>query len=97
MRIHFNQNSQYTINTRIESDTTSSTWKSHLSFQKRRHDLNDHHKKKYSKDEEEMTEWLGRGNVIYKSVGLGLMDLVVGNELVRIARENDYGVIVEDF
>lgn len=44
-----------------------------------------------------MTEWLARGNVIYKSIGLGLMDLVVGNELVRLARDMDYGTFVSDF
>ncbi|KAH8599809.1 hypothetical protein B0O99DRAFT_610307 [Bisporella sp. PMI_857] len=82
---------------RSESESTNSSWISHLSFQKRRHDLNDHHKKKHSKDEEEMTEWLARGNVIYKSVGLGLVDLVVGDELVRFAREKGYGITVDDF
>jgi hypothetical protein len=30
-------------------------------------------------------------------VGLGLMDVVVGNELVRLGRERGLGVVVEDF
>ena len=80
-----------------ESDSTNNTWTSHLSFRKRHHDLNDHHEKKHSRDEEEMTEWLARGNVIYKSIGLGLMDLVVGNEFVRLARDMGCGTLVADF
>jgi ornithine cyclodeaminase/alanine dehydrogenase-like protein (mu-crystallin family) len=44
-----------------------------------------------------MMEWLTRGNVIYKSVGLGLMDVVVGNELVIKARERGIGTFIEDF
>uniref|UniRef100_L7IU76 Ornithine cyclodeaminase/mu-crystallin family protein n=1 Tax=Pyricularia oryzae (strain P131) TaxID=1143193 RepID=L7IU76_PYRO1 len=41
--------------------------------------------------------WLQRGNVIYKSVGMGLMDLAVGMHLVRFAREKNVGSHVEDF
>lgn len=44
-----------------------------------------------------MTRWLGEGNVIYKSVGFGLMDLVVGGDLVRMAREKGVGVTIQDF
>jgi len=44
-----------------------------------------------------MTEWLARGNVIYKSIGLGLMDLVVGNEFVRLARDMGCGTLIADF
>ncbi|EMC98302.1 hypothetical protein BAUCODRAFT_66668 [Baudoinia panamericana UAMH 10762] len=44
-----------------------------------------------------LMEWLTRGNVIYKSVGIGLMDVVVGNELVRMARERGIGVTIEQF
>lgn len=47
--------------------------------------------------EEGLWEWLTRGNVIYKSVGMGLMDLVVGGELIRFARERDLGVTIQDF
>lgn len=47
--------------------------------------------------EKGLWEWLQKGNVIYKSVGLGLMDLVAAGELVRIARERDIGTMVEDF
>ncbi|KAI6353482.1 hypothetical protein MCOR25_008968 [Pyricularia grisea] len=41
--------------------------------------------------------WLQRGNVIYKSVGMGLMDLAVGMHLVEFAREKKVGSHVEDF
>ncbi|OQO13442.1 hypothetical protein B0A48_01670 [Cryoendolithus antarcticus] len=44
-----------------------------------------------------LKEWLTRGNVVYKSVGLGLMDVVVGGEIVRMARERGMGVTIEDF
>lgn len=44
-----------------------------------------------------LKEWLFKGNVIYKSVGLGLMDVVVGDGLVRLARERGIGTQIEDF
>jgi ornithine cyclodeaminase/alanine dehydrogenase-like protein (mu-crystallin family) len=44
-----------------------------------------------------MSRWLSTGNVIYKSVGMGLMDLVVGGELVRLARERGIGTTIQDF
>jgi ornithine cyclodeaminase/alanine dehydrogenase-like protein (mu-crystallin family) len=47
--------------------------------------------------EEPMARWLREGNVIYKSVGLGLMDLVVGGEMVKLARERGIGTTIEDF
>ncbi|KAF3394460.1 Uncharacterized protein F1880_005060 [Penicillium rolfsii] len=53
---------------------------------------------KESADEEKsLREWVERGNVIYKSVGLGLMDLVTGGDLVRLARARGLGTTVEDF
>lgn len=48
-------------------------------------------------EEKSLREWVERGNVIYKSVGLGLMDLVTGGDLVRLARERNLGTTVEDF
>jgi len=54
-------------------------------------------KKKQSQQEDQMSRWLSSGNVIYKSVGMGLMDLVVGEDLVRLAREKGIGLNVEDF
>ncbi|KAM0163272.1 hypothetical protein ACHAQE_003386 [Botrytis cinerea] len=47
--------------------------------------------------EDSMSRWLRNGNVIYKSVGMGLMDLVVGAELIKLAREKGVGVSVEGF
>ncbi|OJJ39569.1 hypothetical protein ASPWEDRAFT_150842 [Aspergillus wentii DTO 134E9] len=48
-------------------------------------------------DAKSLREWVQRGNVIFKSVGLGLMDLVTGGDLVRLARERNVGTTVEDF
>ncbi|OTB03606.1 hypothetical protein M426DRAFT_60089 [Hypoxylon sp. CI-4A] len=44
-----------------------------------------------------LARWLSTGNVIYKSVGLGLMDLVVGFEIVRLANERGVGSHIEGF
>lgn len=69
-----------------------------LIFRKRNHTLGHHGpEKKQSKDEREMNNWLVNGNVIYKSVGLGLMDLVVGVELVELAKIKGVGVTVPEF
>jgi ornithine cyclodeaminase/alanine dehydrogenase-like protein (mu-crystallin family) len=44
-----------------------------------------------------LKEWLTKGNVIYKSVGLGLMDVTVGNVLIQTARERGIGTTIERF
>ncbi|KAM0716620.1 hypothetical protein Q7P37_008065 [Cladosporium fusiforme] len=44
-----------------------------------------------------LKEWLTRGNVIFKCVGIGLMDVVVGNELIRMARQRGVGTTIENF
>ncbi|KAK3504012.1 hypothetical protein B0T13DRAFT_522993 [Neurospora crassa] len=44
-------------------------------------------KKKKKETEDELARWLQKGNVIYKSVGLGLMDLTVGMQLVDFAEQ----------
>ncbi|KAH8730864.1 hypothetical protein GQ44DRAFT_823016 [Phaeosphaeriaceae sp. PMI808] len=49
------------------------------------------------KAEKSLIEWLQRGNVIYKSVGLGLMDVVVGMDLVRLADERGIGTKIANF
>lgn len=49
------------------------------------------------KKEDSSARWLQRGNVIYKSVGLGLMDLSVGLRLVEFAREKGVGSHIDDF
>lgn len=47
--------------------------------------------------EQGLFEWLNKGNVIYKMVGLGLMDLVVGSELIRLGVERGIGTNIPDF
>ena len=42
-----------------------------------------------------MAVWLAEGNVIYKSVGMGTMDLSVGMHLINFAREKNVGSHVE--
>ena len=44
-----------------------------------------------------LKEWIERGNVIFKLVGLGLLDLVAGNEILRLAKERAIGLDVEHF
>ncbi|KAK3682476.1 UbiD family decarboxylase [Podospora appendiculata] len=50
-----------------------------------------HHSKKKHEDAEHLAKWLQTGNVIYKSVGLGLMDLTVGLHLIQFAK--DRGIV----
>ncbi len=47
--------------------------------------------------EKGLKDWLMKGNVLYKSVGLGLMDLRVGGDLVIIARARGIGTTIQDF
>lgn len=47
--------------------------------------------------EDHLARWLQGGNVIYKSVGLGLMDLTVGMKLIEIAKEKGLGSHIEGF
>lgn len=44
-----------------------------------------------------LMEWLQKGNVIYKSVGLGLMDVVVGSDLVALADSRGIGTRIDNF
>lgn len=44
-----------------------------------------------------LAQWLQTGNVIYKSVGLGLMDLSVGMHVVEFAKGKEVGTQVEGF
>ena len=48
-------------------------------------------------DKSGLKEWLTKGNVIYKSVGLGLMDIVVGNGLIDYARGRKIGTTINNF
>jgi ornithine cyclodeaminase/alanine dehydrogenase-like protein (mu-crystallin family) len=52
---------------------------------------------KDGEDEGGLVKWLQEGNVVYKSVGLGLMDVVVGSESVRIANERNMGTVIDGF
>lgn len=47
------------------------------------------------KKEDALVRWLRDGTVIYKSVGLGLMDLVVGMHLVELAQEKGVGTHID--
>ncbi|PHH90396.1 hypothetical protein CDD83_3810 [Cordyceps sp. RAO-2017] len=49
------------------------------------------------KKEDSLARWLRDGTVVYKSVGLGLMDLVVGMHLVKLANKKNVGTLIEDF
>ncbi|GAB0137939.1 hypothetical protein EsDP_00006190 [Epichloe bromicola] len=50
-----------------------------------------------SKKEDGLARWLRDGTVVYKSVGLGLMDLVVGMHLVKVANAKKIGTKIEGF
>ncbi len=45
--------------------------------------------------EKGLRDWLMKGNVIYKSVGIGLMDICVGEDLVALAMEKGVGTSVD--
>ena len=49
------------------------------------------------KEQANLRRWIQKGNVIYKSVGLGLMDLVTGGDLVEMAKQRGLGTLVENF
>ncbi|KAK2603537.1 hypothetical protein QQS21_004306 [Conoideocrella luteorostrata] len=49
------------------------------------------------KKEDGLARWLRDGTVVYKSVGLGLMDLVVGMHLIKVANEKKIGTQIEGF
>ncbi|TVY36038.1 Uncharacterized protein LOCC1_G007958 [Lachnellula occidentalis] len=53
--------------------------------------------KPQSAKEDDLCRWLTKGNVIYKSIGIGLVDLVIGTELIKMAREEGVGVTMQDF
>lgn len=53
--------------------------------------------RKKKEREDHMCRWLQGGNVIYKSVGLGLMDLTVGMKVIEFARDKGVGAHVAGF
>ncbi|KAK9419913.1 putative Ornithine cyclodeaminase [Seiridium unicorne] len=44
-----------------------------------------------------LTKWLKSGFVIYKSVGLGVMDIAIGRQLLQLAKAKDIGVTFANF
>jgi len=80
------------------SSSPSRTAKSPFSFHRRSSSQGSADRQKKKKDKEDaLARWLAGGNVIYKSVGLGLMDLTVGMQLVGFAREKGVGSHVDGF
>lgn len=47
--------------------------------------------------DKKLVKWLSKGNVIYKCVGLQLIDLVVGGDIIRLARERRVGTTLPEF
>ncbi|KAG9201277.1 hypothetical protein G6514_005825 [Epicoccum nigrum] len=47
--------------------------------------------------QEGLEEWLADGFVVYKSVGVGAMDIAIGSQLLELAGEKGVGVRLEDF
>jgi hypothetical protein len=47
--------------------------------------------------EDGLSRWLTSGTVIYKSVGLGLMDLAVGMHLIKVASDKKIGFHISGF
>ncbi|EWG52059.1 hypothetical protein FVEG_10887 [Fusarium verticillioides 7600] len=52
---------------------------------------------KNTENPNDLTKWLESGFVIYKSVGTGVMDLSIGQELLRLAKVKNVGLTAEDF
>ncbi|KKP06065.1 hypothetical protein THAR02_01846 [Trichoderma harzianum] len=79
------------------SSTTSSGHRSPFSkhFRKTSSNLSDKDKEKQKDDA--LSRWLRDGTVVYKSVGVGLMDLVVGTKLIEVAQQKNIGTQIEGF
>jgi hypothetical protein len=94
-------NTQNSHHSRESSSPSRQSSRSSFSFKRNRTGSTSSLKKPKVEQEQEkdhrMCSWLSTGNVIYKSVGMGLMDVVVGGDLVRIARERGVGVNIPDF
>jgi hypothetical protein len=87
---------------RAESPSTSSSPSSRkpsfpLPFIKHSKSSSSDHSDKKKKHEDHLVRWLRDGTVVYKSVGLGLMDLVVGMHLVKFAKEKNIGTEIPGF
>ncbi|CAG9992555.1 unnamed protein product [Clonostachys byssicola] len=65
-----------------------------LPFRKNSNSSSDQGEKK---KEDALVRWLRDGTVIYKSVGIGLMDLSVGFHLLKVAGEKNLGTQIPNF
>ncbi|KPM38995.1 hypothetical protein AK830_g7550 [Neonectria ditissima] len=52
---------------------------------------------KSTADQAELKKWLEHGLVIYKSVGVGVMDLAIGKALLHLATSRNVGVTSDEF
>ncbi|KAI5299867.1 hypothetical protein KEM56_002910 [Ascosphaera pollenicola] len=50
-----------------------------------------------SAEDRQLFQWMRKGLVVFKSVGMGLMDIIVGEEILKIAREMEIGTNIDDF
>ncbi|KAH7171243.1 hypothetical protein EDB81DRAFT_194357 [Dactylonectria macrodidyma] len=48
-------------------------------------------------DQAELHKWLADGSVIYKSVGVAVMDLAIGKSLLHLARKRNVGLTTDKF
>lgn len=81
--------------TSSRSSSRSPSRKSTFSIPFRRNSSHDDLKPKNSDDK--LLSWLRDGTVVYRSVGLGVTDLVVGMKLVKIANEKGVGTEIPGF
>ncbi|CAM1510788.1 Fc.00g083010.m01.CDS01 [Cosmosporella sp. VM-42] len=52
---------------------------------------------KATSDTSDLTKWLESGLVIYKSVGVGVMDLAIGRHLLDLAKARQIGITAAEF
>lgn len=79
------------------SSPTSSRSKSPFKHFRKSSSNNLSEKDKEKQKDDGLSRWLRDGTVVYKSVGVGLMDLVVGTELVEMAKQKNIGTQIEGF
>jgi hypothetical protein len=79
------------------SAQSSHSRKSSFKFGKRRSSSVSSNSAERKQRDDSLSRWLRDGTVIYKSVGLGLMDLVVGMHIVKLAGELGIGTVIEGF
>jgi ornithine cyclodeaminase/alanine dehydrogenase-like protein (mu-crystallin family) len=59
--------------------------------------IHDRLKTSDAESRERLVSWLGEGLVVYKSVGLGIMDLAVSNALLDLAVSKEVGTCLDEF